>query len=720
MSNGYVKLRLYLFQIIDRRLRSWRQAWQLQIVSAQDYHQRADSNRFRLLPTDAHRGVMYDRAGRLLVRNVPSFVVSVIPSALPEKGTEERAAVIRRVSELLDLPLDPEPTLADIPETPATEAPDDAASEPDGVASEDIATPDDAAGEGGDDAAEDSGDEPRKKSIEEIIAERTTGLYPVNPHEPLRIATNVDRDVAFILDEEQLHLPGVVVGWCRAREYLDGPLMAHILGYMGRIPEERVDAYLEDTSYLYEPDDVVGLAGLEATQEALLRGQKGQKHVEVDAFEREVAVISQQPPRQGLNLKLTIDEDLQRVTEEALREWMEKANAPSGVVVALDPRDGAVLAMVSLPSFDNNLFSGGISYEDYERLSSDKRRPLINQAVSGMFPPGSTFARAGDGCPRRGHHHRATRFGCAGTLYLPNRFAPSDTSLAQPFVCWRRGGHGSLNVVGGIANSCNIFFYQVAGGYGGFEGLGIGALGKWALNYGFGEPTGIELTGEVSGLVPSDKWKRHTYGESWTTGDTYNAAIGQGFVLATPLQVANMTATVANWGTVMRPQLVYQVMDSDGNVIQQLEPDPIRELGASAHTWTWCRGILDARARYGSSARVPVPWRPGGHRRVRRVWRPGPVDHRCLWNLRNTPGSAFAPYDEPEIAWPVPVRGDEGSRVAAPSRRRSCGPTLAFPTRTLHRPHRERADRLDANSRVRGSTEPPAQDRAHPMENRPP
>lgn len=675
MSNGYVKLRLYLFQIIvvvafavlATRL------WQLQIVSAQDYQQRADSNRFRLLPTDAPRGVMYDRAGRLLVRNVPSFVVSVIPSALPEKGTEERAAVIRRVSELLDLPLDPEPTLADIPETPATEAPDDAASEPDGVASEDIATPDDAAGEGGDDAAEDSGDEPRKKSIEEIIAERTTGLYPVNPHEPLRIATNVDRDVAFILDEEQLHLPGVVVEVVPVREYLDGPLMAHILGYMGRIPEERVDAYLEDTSYLYEPDDVVGLAGLEATQEALLRGQKGQKHVEVDAFEREVAVISQQPPRQGLNLKLTIDEDLQRVTEEALREWMEKANAPSGVVVALDPRDGAVLAMVSLPSFDNNLFSGGISYEDYERLSSDKRRPLINQAVSGMFPPGSTFKLVpATGALEEGTITEATRFGCAGTLYLPNRFAPSDTSLAQPFVCWRRGGHGSLNVVGGIANSCNIFFYQVAGGYGGFEGLGIGALGKWALNYGFGEPTGIELTGEVSGLVPSDKWKRHTYGESWTTGDTYNAAIGQGFVLATPLQVANMTATVANWGTVMRPQLVYQVMDSDGNVIQQLEPDPIRELGASAHTLDLVRrGMLDAVERGTAPlARVPGIAVAGktGTAEYAEFDDQGRLITDAYGNLpKHAWFTAFAPYDEPEIALAVFLYGgDEGSRVAAP------------------------------------------------------
>lgn len=684
MSSGYIKLRMYLFQLVTvvAFMAVAAKLWQLQIVSSQDYQQRADSNRFRLLPVDAPRGVIYDRAGRLLVRNVPSFVVSVIPSALPEEGSEERMAVIRRVSELLDLPLPPEPTLADAPPTPETDGTDSPpASEetpPDAEATPEA--DDEAVGESDGEADGEAADgeegaesETRKKSIEEIITERTTGLYSVSPHKPLPIATNVDREVAFVLQEEQLHLPGVLVEVMPVREYLDGPLMAHILGYMGRIPEERVDSYIKDTSYLYEPDDIVGLAGLEATQEALLRGQKGQKHVEVDAFEREVAVISQQPPLQGLNLKLTIDIELQRATEKALWEWMQKAGSKVGVAVALDPRTGAVLAMVSLPNFDNNLFSGGISYEDYEMLSTDKRRPLINQAVSGMFPPGSTFKLVpATGALEEGVITEATRFSCGGILYLPNRFAPSDTSLAQPFYCWRRAGHGSLNVVGGIANSCNIFFYQVTGGIGNFQGLGIEGLGKWALRYGYGAETGIDLTGEVPGLIPTDKWKRHTYGESWLTGDTYNAAIGQGFVLATPLQVANTTATIANRGTVLRPQLVYQVMDSDGNVLKELEPEPIRELGASEHTMDLVRrGMLDAVER-GTAPLARVPGIAVAGKTGTAEYAEFDDQGRLITDSHgNLPKHAwftgFAPYDDPEIAVAVFLYGgDEGSRVSAP------------------------------------------------------
>jgi len=429
-NDAYIRFRLYLFEclaigafcVVAAKL------WQLQIVSAQDYQQRADRNRFRLVATDAPRGVIYDRAGRLLVRNVPSFVVSVIPSALPAEGSEEREAVIRRLSELLGMPL-----------TSEEGAPAEAPSAP----------------EAGDDVPGEA--EPSRKTIEEIIAERTTGEHAVSPHETLRIASNVDRDVAFVLEEERLHLPGVVVEAKPVRQYLDGPLTAHILGYMGRIPEERASQYLEDGTYLYRLDDLVGLSGIEATQERLLRGQKGQKHVEVDAYSREVAVISQQPPVQGYNLKLTIDVELQRVTEEALREWMQKANSPVGVAIAMDPRDGAILSMVTLPNYDNNLFSGGISLEDYTRLSTDKRRPLVNHAVSGQYPPGSTFKLVGaTGALEEGVITEATRFSCGGVLYLPNRFAPADASLAQPFYCWRAGGHGSLSIVGGIANSCNI------------------------------------------------------------------------------------------------------------------------------------------------------------------------------------------------------------------------------------------------------------------------
>jgi penicillin-binding protein 2 len=328
------------------------------------------------------------------------------------------------------------------------------------------------------------------------------------------------------------------------RNYTEGALVSHLLGYMGSIPADELADY---AALGYQPSDLVGLTGIELTQEDVLRGVKGQKHVEVDVYEREVNVIASDPATPGNNIILTVDTALQQVVQDALEVGMREAGSDVGVAIVMDPRNGQVLSMVTLPAFDNNLFSGGISYDDFASLNEDPRRPLVNHAVSGQYPPGSTFkvipatAELQDGVITTG-----TMCTCRGVLLLPNKYYPDDLSKAQPFYCWNRAGHGTLNVVGALANSCNIFFYQATGGYEEFEGLGIDRLGDYMRMFGFGEPTGIELSGEASGLVPNDRWKRQNYGESWTTGDTYNAAIGQGFVLSTPLQLLNATVAIAN------------------------------------------------------------------------------------------------------------------------------------------------------------------------------
>jgi len=629
-----------VFVVIAARL------WQLQVVSSQEYSRSADVNRFRLVPVDPPRGIICDRAGQLLVRNVPSFTVSVVPAGLPDDSVG-RAAVLERVSELLGMPFD---------------------------------GPGAAGGSAGADAwavSPTPGPRPEGRTIEEILRERREREeqegWGYSPYAPVRIASKVDRQAAFVLEEEHLELPGIVVEAEPLRHYVAGSLTSHILGYVGPIPSERAQDYLEDEDYGYEPDDLVGLTGIELTQEELLRGKKGQKHVEVDAFQREVAVIAEEPPVPGHKLMLTLDLELQRAATDALRAGMREAGSPVGVVVALDPRTGEVLAMVSLPTYDDNLFSGGISFEDYTRLSSDRYRPLVNHAISGQYPPGSTF-KIIPACAALTEKviNQSTRFTCKGTLLLPSKLYPDDWSQAQEFHCWRERGHGALNVVGAIRQSCDIFFYQVTGGYMSFRGLGIERLAEYSRLFGFGDRTGIDLSGEATGLVPSDRWKRQTYGENWVTGDTYNAAIGQGYVLATPLQVLNATAAIANGGTLYRPQLVYRVIDAEGNAVRELTPERIRELPVQEQDLALVRqGMLEAVTQ-GTAwlARIPGLTVAG---KTGTAEYPGLDEEGNLMldEEGNLPThawfTAFAPYEEPEIALIVFLEGGgEGSQVAVP------------------------------------------------------
>jgi penicillin-binding protein 2 len=614
MINLYARLRTLFFRtlvVLGFALIGFR-LWDLQVVSSEQYLDAADRNRYRLVPIDAPRGVIYDHVGRLLVRNVPGFTVSIVPGDLP-RDDAERELVLERLAGLLEMSVD-------------SESP---------------------------------------RGIEQILAERTTGLYL-----PVQIASQVDRQVAFIIEEQHLDLPGVVVTAQPQRHYFDAPLMAHIVGYMGRISSAQLEAYVAQG---YAPNDSVGAAGIERTQEAVLAGVKGQKHVEVNVYGREMAVIAYQPPEPGHSVYLTIDTEFQRAVEEALRKGMAAAHSEIGVAIALDPRTGEVLAMVSLPTFDNNLFSGGISVADFAVLNEDPLRPLVNHAVSGQYPPGSTFKIVpAAALLQEGVVTTSTTFECRGTMLLPNRYFPEDMSQAQTFYCWSKVGHGRINLVTAIAQSCDIYFYQATGGFMDFPGLGIARLGEYASMFGFGEPTGIELSGEAAGLVPSDRWKRQMYGESWYTGDTYNASIGQGFVLATPLQLLNATAAIANRGTLYRPQLISQVVDNDGNVVSTLTPDPIRALDVSPENIEVVRRGMRQAVTGGTAWRVNLP-------EIEVAAKTGTAEYTKLdehgqvimdeYGYLPTHAwfTAFAPYDDPEIVLVVFLDdGGEGSQYGAP------------------------------------------------------
>jgi penicillin-binding protein 2 len=363
---------------------------------------------------------------------------------------------------------------------------------------------------------------------------------------------------------------------------------------------------------------------------------------------------------------LTLDVDLQRAAESALREGMRHVDSTSGVVIAMDPQTGATMAMVSLPSYDNNLFARGISAEDYGQLSDDPEHPLVNHAISGQYPPGSTFkivpAAAG---LEESVIDRETRLKCEGELLLPNKYFPDDPEQAQVFRCWYKWGHGALNIIDGIAHSCDIYFYQVGGGFEDFSGLGMEELGEYARAFGFGEPTGIALPGESGGLVPDDHWKRVNYGEHWVTGDTYNAVIGQGYVLVTPMQLLNATVAIANGGTLYRPQILYQIIDTEGTTVQGFAPDVIRKVPVSAQNLELVREGMRAAVTRGTAHRVNLAEIAVAGKTGTAEY-PGPRDEEG--NLPTHAWfTAFAPYEEPEIALIVFVSGGhEGAKIAVP------------------------------------------------------
>ncbi|MEA3346204.1 MAG: penicillin-binding protein 2 [Chloroflexota bacterium] len=602
-----MRIRLTLFRLIILLLFASLgiRLWQLQIVETDRYRAWADGNRFRLVSLNAPRGIIYDRQGQILVRNIPSFGVEIVPAYLPSEESG-RGQVLTRLVELLD---DPSLSVAD---------------------------------------------------LEELLDD--TELAPFRP---VVVAQDLDRETAFVVAEEHLNLPGVHLKITPVRQYTEGQLTAHILGYVGRIPAERAEEYKERG---YDPhQDRVGLAGVEYTFEEELRGRKGQKYIEVDAAGREVRTVGKaREASPGRNLILTLDLDLQQAVEEALREGMGKVDSTSGSAIVLNPKTGEVLAMVTLPSYDDNLFAGGISAQDYQRLAEDPEHPLVNHAIGGQYPPGSTIKPilAAAGLEEEVISPQ-TQLICHGTLWLPNKYFPDDPELAQPFYCWRRSGHGALNVVEGLAYSCDIFFYKLGGGFRDFEGLGLERLTEYDERFGLGQRTGIGLTGETAELVPTAKWKRINYAENWTTGDTYNISIGQGFILVTPLQMVNATAAVANGGTLYRPQIVREVHNADGQLVRSFQPEVIREVGVSPRNLEVVRRGLRGAVAWGTARGANLPEVAVAGKTGTAEF-PGPKDEEGNL-LTHAWFTAFAPYEDPEIALVVFVAGGgEGTSTAVP------------------------------------------------------
>ncbi len=626
----------------------------LQFSQGAGFQKEAVVNRVRVVREKAPRGVIYDRDGRILTRNAAAYDIAIIPAELPDDpdydiSQQKRRAIYQAVYDIINAQLAPTP----LPQAEPTPTPGRGPNR----LSLDISYP----------------PAPTLLTVDEmdkLVAERELGSAFL----PVIIARNLPRAVALSVQEEAYRLPGVQMQLVSRRHYPSGLYTSHVIGYMGPIPQEKEKDYAQKG---YAPDAWVGWSGLEYQYEKELHGQAGQRIIEVDVNGREKNVVQESvKPQPGHNLILSLDMELQQIMYDALLAGVNPKRSGSAAAVAVDPRTGYVLAMASLPTYDNNTFADGITTEEYDAISEAPGHPLLDHAISGIYPPGSTFklVTASAGLEEK-VITRKTILNAPGVIYLPNRNFPDNPDLAQSFVCWihKSGGeHGDISVTAAIAESCDIFFYKVGGGFPptDFEGLGVDALAHYARLFGFGETSGIDLPGENPGLVPDPTWKRKRKGERWVTGDTYNMSIGQGDVLATPLQVTMMTAAVANDGILYRPQIVVAVTDSENHLLTYNQPSVRREIPVkSKHLDTVREGMwMVVNWEYGTAKEVALP-------NVEVAGKTGTAEFFDPELGRDLAGNlpshawftAFAPFDNPEIAITVFVyNGGEGSQVAAP------------------------------------------------------
>jgi penicillin-binding protein 2 len=473
---------------------------------------------------------------------------------------------------------------------------------------------------------------------------------------PVVVRENVAREQAMRLEERGWALPGVHVLVETIRQYVDSPIFSHVLGYTA-LPSE--DEYA--TRYRaegYAMGERVGAAGAERIYEADLRGRPGGRILEVDAAGRPLREVVLRPAEPGHRLILTIDGELQRVAHRILSERIQPGT--SGVVVATDPRNGEILAMVSIPGFDANVFSQPDRDADIAALLQDDGLPLFNRAVAGQYPPGSTFKLVtGIGALEENLVNRNTKINCNGGLRLPNPYNPRLSTFLPDW-----GVMGVLDFVGGLAYSCNVYFYTLGGGFGQIEGLGSERLGRYARMLGYGDTSGVDLPAEAPGRVPTSEWKLQSVGEPWLPGDTYNMAIGQGYVLATPLQVANLTSTLANGGTFYRPHVVRAVLDADGRTLREIAPQATARVALRGETLSAIRdgmiAVLETpQTRAHRLANVVVAGKTGT------AEFPGPKDEK---GIGPTHGwfTAFAPADAPRISLTVFVERGGGPSDAVP------------------------------------------------------
>ncbi len=480
-------------------------------------------------------------------------------------------------------------------------------------------------------------------SVDDIIkAVNRQGVASLNG---ASLKENIDRDTALAWESQLNDYPSFQVAKETKRIYSPIPGLSHILGYIGKISEKD----LELNKIGYTSISKTGKNGLEKYYESTLRGKPGQEELEVDSQGRVQRTLSTNPAIPGNNLVLSVDSRLQNAAVAALQQTFVENKAEKGVALAMNAKDGSILAYASLPAYDNNLFARGITQGEYNTLLQDKNKPLLDRISTGTYPSGSVIkpivAVAG---LQEGTITPSTKLDTsAGAIKIGQWVFPD----------WKV--HGIADVRQALAESNDIFFYALGGGYQNIKGLGVDRLGDWYKKFGFGSPTGIDLPSESSGLVPNDAWKRKTQKEPWYIGDTYHYSIGQGYFLCTPLQMAVATAAVANNGEILKPHLLSRIVDSSGNILQKIEREVINSNIADKNNLQVAREGMRQAVTSGSAFKVrDLPFTVAAKTGTAQF---GDNTFSHAWF------TAFAPYENPEIVVVVMIEsGGQGSTTSAP------------------------------------------------------
>lgn len=486
-----------------------------------------------------------------------------------------------------------------------------------------------------------------EEDLREAINTRKKG----RAYKPVLLKEDIGRDMLAAIEVHKYDLPGVLVRITPRRHYLYQQQAAHLLGYMGEINSDE----LRRREYVdLKSGDFIGKYGIEKASGSWLRGKRGGRQVEVNATGQVVRVLNTVNAYPGQNITLTIDQDLQ-VTAEQLLE------GKAGAAIAIDPNNGEVLAMASSPAFDPNWFVVGMSQHQWEGLINNPYRPLENKAIQAEYPPASTYKII---TLMAGLEEKVidvnTTFFCPGHYRYGNRI----------YRCWRRGGHGEIAAVRALAQSCDVFFYQVG------EAVGVDRLASYAEKCGLGKLTGIRLGQEGKGLVPTSQWKLMRIGEPWQGGETLSVAIGQGFDLVTPLQMAVLAGAVGNGGTRYRPQLVLKVQTAENRITYQGHPEVMGLLPASDTTLEiiqeglWSVVNMEKGTAYGSRLKdIEYSGKTGTAQVVARPKEGAEMDEDAMKEMYKDHAwfVAYAPSQNPQIAVAVLVEhGEHGSTAAAP------------------------------------------------------
>ena len=550
----------------------------LQLYKGDYYYRLSEGNRIRAVKILAPRGIIYDCNGEELVKNEPGFVVSLLRT-----NKKPDMAVINKLAGIIEVP--PEQILEKIKQN------------------------------------EDS-------------------------YEPIRIKSNLSAAMVTKIEERSEELPGILLELQSIRKYVNNELAVHVLGYVGEVSEYEIS---KDQNTDLKVGSIVGKFGLERFYDNYLRGTDGSYREEVDVAGRVVQTLDELPPKPGQGLVLTVDGKLQREAEKIVDEHLKylrssgfAPNANAAAIIAIDPRNGAIKALVSRPGFNPNLFVNGISSKDWQAINDNPFDPMSNKVISGEYPPGSTFKIVtGSAALETGKVTPQEMIFDSGKHWL----IPTGNAEGEAL--------GWLNFHKALAASDNVYFYEMG------NRVGIDALKKYAALFGFGKTTGIDLFGETEGIIASPEYKMKVFDEDWYLGDTFNAAIGQGFNLATPIQLAVMLSAVANNGDIYRPHLVDKIVNDDGSVIKEIKPEKIGRLPVSAETLELLQSALKAVAQEGGTAAqmanlsVPVAGKTGT------AENPHGKDHGLF--------VGYAPADNPNLVVVAVIdQGGFGSVSAAP------------------------------------------------------